>query len=177
MNELFVGPPWMEGGGGGMRHKFQPRFEPPGEFFRGPPGGGPGGPMGPPGMYDDSPHPRHRRYDDRRRHNRPDYDGEKERDRERERPERSSRWSSGSPRQEDSTNVAVSVGDDGGGSAEDAKPQESIVEEVATEDKGGNTTPLHDEPQEPQQNEAPPPEEIAAPPETAETSEPVDSEQ
>lgn len=123
--------------GGGMRHKFPPRFDGPGEFFRGPPG-----PMGPPGMYDDGAHQRHRRYDDRRRHNRQDFDVDKERE---TRPERNSRWSSGSPPRQDNV-VSVEEGCDDNKEEKSSEP----VEEAADK-SGGNTTPLRDEPQEPQQ--------------------------
>lgn len=127
---------------GGMRHKFTPRFDGPGEFFRGPPGP-PGGPMGPPGMYDDVPHPRHRRYEDRRRH-RQEFDVEKDR----ERPERNSRWSSGSPHPDDSVSVAVEEG-----CGDNDQPEENQMENVSEKVDGGNTTPLRDEPQEPHQQE------------------------
>lgn len=135
---------------GGMRHKFPPRFDGSGEFFRGPPGP-PGGPMVPPGMYDDAPHPRHRRYDDRRRH-RQDYDVEKDR----ERPERSSRWSNGSPHQDNNTNLTTDEG-----CIENNAERESHIENAPVKTDGGNTTPLHDEPQEPHQQQEEVPKEAA----------------
>lgn len=130
---------------GGMRHKFPPRFEGPPEYFRGPPGppGPPGGLMGPPGIFDDAPHPRHRRYDDRRR-----YKQEFDVDREKERPDRNSRWSTGSPRQDEGSSTA---GDDE--CRENGVKQESVEENVAVKAEGGGTTPLHDEPEEPQAKE------------------------
>lgn len=127
---------------GGIRHKFQPRFDGPGEFFRGPPGGPPGG------VYDDVPHQRHRRYEDRRRH-RQDFEGENER----ELRERNSRWSNGSPHQEDGMNVTSE--------GVESEAPESAAENDGAKVERGNTTPLHDEPQEPHQQEVQP--EEAAP--------------
>lgn len=128
----------MEGGGGGMRHKFQPRFEGPGDFFRGPPG-----PIGPPGIFEDAPHLRHRRYEDRRRH-RQDFDQE----REKEHVERPSRWGTNSPHQNDSFHG----NNDEGSCEENVVPENHVSEEPAGNEEG-NTTPLRDEPQEPAQSE------------------------
>lgn len=121
---------------GGMRPNFPPRFEGPNDFYRGPPG-----PMGPPGIFDESLHPRHRRHDDRRR-NRPDFDDESER------PERRSRWSNQSPQSSEplEQNMNGSKESDGECLLEN-RPVKNQVEEVVEDE--GNTTPLRDEPQDP----------------------------
>jgi hypothetical protein len=129
-------PPLMRGPG---PHKFHPRGPPP---MRGPrpnapwkdrPGFGPRfdhpdfhrGPPGPPGMYDDPPHMRHRgRFDDRRR-SRPEFGHENAP--EGDRFQKRSRWGDShedNPREAD---------------------QSQSVEANGADNKGGNT-PLHDEP-------------------------------
>ncbi|KAF2892998.1 hypothetical protein ILUMI_13174 [Ignelater luminosus] len=174
----------------GMRPNFQPRFDGPPEFFRGPPGmhgppgppgmhgpPGPHGPHGPPGlhgphgppgphgprgppMHFDDPHhmPSHRRRDDRR-HFRPDFGGGDE-NMEHHPRDRRTRWGN-SPRAEDSTfNEQSDVGVPGDDSNEQPADQEVTGGDVVGEEEcsesyqdtaepeGGNSTPLHDEPQE-----------------------------
>lgn len=142
-NFLDLGPPWMEGG---MRPGFNPRFDGPDEFFRGPPGG----PLRPPGIFDEPHHPRHRRHDDRRRH-RPDFDEEPGA----ERAERRSRWSSGSPRFEENfenseqNNEEQNVPENEG----NAEVQETSEDRPREVENVGNTTPLHDEPRDVQISE------------------------
>lgn len=125
---------------GGMRPGFQPHFDGPDEFYRGPPGG----PLRPPGIFDEPHHPRHRRHDDRRRH-RPEFDDEPEP----ERVERRSRWSSGSPRFEDNFNDREQSNEqqnapENEGNVEIKENLEDVSRDV---ENAGNTTPLHDEPQ------------------------------
>jgi hypothetical protein len=102
--------PWKD------RPGFGPRFDHP-DFHRGPPG--------PPGMYDDPPHMRHRgRFDDRRR-SRPEFGHENAP--EGDRFQKRSRWGDShedNPREAD---------------------QSQSVEANGADNKGGNT-PLHDEP-------------------------------
>lgn len=131
---------------GPMRPNFPPRFEgPPDEFFRGPPGGGP---IGPPGIFDEPPHPRHRRYDDRRRH-RKDFDEEVAQ----ERPERRSRWSKGSPQQEN-----YNDGEEGTNEEYNSHAPGDVAE-AHEEENAGNTTPVRDEPRDvPVMEEEPQPE-------------------
>lgn len=167
-----------------MRPNFQPRFDGPPEFFRGPPGmhgppgppgmhgppgphgphgppslHGPHGPRGPPMHFDDSHHmPSHRRRDDRR-HFRPDF-GSGDENMEHHPRDRRTRWGN-SPRAEDNTfneqsDVGV-PGDDGNelpadeeATADDGGDEGECSENYqdTTEPEGGNSTPLHDEPQE-----------------------------
>lgn len=145
-HEIFLGPPWMDGGGG-MRPKFPPRFEGPGEFYRGGPIAPPGAPLGPPGIFDEPPHPRHRRHEDRGRH-RPDFEEEIES----ERRERRSRWSNSSPRPEETVNGEEKVMNEQKQHQPEKLEKEAAGEVARNEEEvQGNTTPLRDEPQEPPQ--------------------------
>lgn len=131
---------------GGMRPGFNPRFDGPDEFFRGPPGAGP---LRPPGMFDEPHHPRHRRHDDRRRH-RPEFDDEPGP----ERPERRSRWSSGSPKfEENFDNREQNEEQNAAENGANAEVREASEDAPREGENAGNTTPLHDEPRDVQVSE------------------------
>lgn len=127
---------------GGMRPNFPPRFDGP-DFFRGP-------------HFDDH-HMRHRR-DDRRRMGKPDMFENDHHPVEIERAERRSRWGNTSPKNSDepsnkqqdetknqkleSNNIQPLP------TADDAEIPEENTAKEAEKESIGNTTPLHDEPQE-----------------------------
>ncbi|KAK5650839.1 hypothetical protein RI129_001868 [Pyrocoelia pectoralis] len=134
------GPHWKDS----PRSNFQPRFEGPPDFFR-----------GPPGHFDESPHhPRHRRRDDRR-HFRQEFgggSGEDETEPPRDRRDRQSRWGNSSTTDESfeqNENLEEQESEDVNESAENEcdNAERGEEESCAVMDDGGST-PLHDEPQE-----------------------------
>lgn len=132
------GPHWNDG----PRPNFQPRFDGPPDYFR-----------GPPGHCDEPPHhQRHRRRDDRR-HFRQEFDGggafEDEIEPPRDRRDRQSRWSNSAivdesfepnenVEQQESEEVNQSVEND----CDNVEQGEGLYAAV-----DGGSTPLHDEPQ------------------------------